>query len=134
MRMSVVCGLVILGSLGCSDDGPAAPTYTRMPFSDASTGAGCTDADDDGYCAANDCDDDDPEVAMLCCVDGAEPTQDCPCVEGTESVWCDPNEVADVDAMQDGVHGVLKCSEGARFCRDMQWSACEGVGWIFEAS
>lgn len=136
MRMWVVCVLSILGALGCSGDDSKAETYAPMRFADASSGSGeCTDADDDGTCAADDCDDNNPDVALLCCVEGADPTESCPCIEGTESVWCNPNEVADRTGMNDeGEHGVFKCSEGARFCRDEQWSACEGVSWVFSPS
>ena len=136
MRMCLVCALVMMGTLGCSGDDSSNTPYApdRDGGRPSTDGNDCTDVDDDGFCAADDCDDNDPDVAELCCVEGGDPMTDCPCIEGTESVWCDPSQVADKRSTQGGVQGVQHCMESAMFCRDQKWSDCEGVGWIFEAS
>ena len=85
----------------------------------------CVDEDDDGFgqsCMRGlDCDDGDPEVTDECrrCV---QPNDNCPCEPGTEPSRCDPD---DIRTTQNGVTGVLVCSEGMRYCRDAVWSECE---------
>lgn len=61
----------------------------------------------------------------------ATPAEGCPCVEGTESIWCDPKEVADVQVEQNGVQGVLHCTEAVRFCTQGSWQACQTISSVF---
>jgi hypothetical protein len=86
----------------------------------------CVDEDGDGfdtgcYAGANrDCDDGDPEITDECfrC---QKPDSGCPCDPGTKPRDCKPDDIQVVG-------GYLSCPDGAMFCRDGKWSACEAIG------
>jgi hypothetical protein len=132
MRMVALGWLLLCGlMLGCGDDG--GPDMDPPPVATRDGGSGsrvCMDEDGDGfgrYCDDGlDCDDEDPEITDECrrC---AQPNKGCPCPLGTRHMTCDPD---DVEAVQDGVKGVLVCTEGARYCRDGAWSDCEII-WMY---
>ncbi|MDH5670859.1 MAG: hypothetical protein OEZ06_01860 [Myxococcales bacterium] len=128
--------LAILAVVGCGGDEKKEPEmFSLGGDADASTtsdGDECVDEDGDGYglrCeAGKDCDDTDPDVLDECfrCF---EPAEGCPCEPGTMPEFCTPEAV---DVIENGVHvGRLVCEEGAFYCRDSQWSACEAVSsWV----
>lgn len=139
MRLSALGLLLWCLASGCGGDDAKSPVYSRPGLSDARVGDSCIDEDGDGYgvgCVlGRDCDDEVWEITDVCyrCSDD-EPAEGCPCEPGTEAVWCPSSEVADqTGAEEGGKHGVLKCTEGARYCRDALWSECTGVSWVFEA-
>jgi hypothetical protein len=132
MRMIALglLGLCLVIGCGGDDDAPPAdegPTTKGDSGTDSRT---CMDEDGDGfgrYCDEGlDCDDDDPDITDECrrC---AKPNKGCPCPEGTRAMQCDPD---DVETVQNGVKGVLVCTEGARYCRDGAWSDCEII-WMY---
>lgn len=139
MKMRLLSLCVFLVAAACSDNSADSSPYVRTTAADAEMGEECIDEDEDGYgigCAlGRDCDDGIFEVTDVCyrCA-GDEPIEGCACTPGTEAVWCPPDEVADRHGeVQGGEEGVLKCSEGARYCRDGLWSECTGIGWVFQA-
>lgn len=130
-RTLCLTGFFVLFGCGGDDGGTEPPASTND--GGTSTGSGrrqCMDEDGDGYgpyCGEGlDCDDDDPEITDECrrC---RVPNKDCPCEPGTKPLTCDPD---DVETTQNGVKGVLVCSEGARYCRDGAWSDCEII-WMY---
>jgi hypothetical protein len=132
MRFGVLAWLGCAVVLGCGggDDGMPEEEAPIATNGDSGTTRDCTDEDGDGfgkYCEeGSDCDDSDPEITDECrrC---ARPNKDCPCESGTKPVECDPK---DVETVQNGVKGVLVCTEGARYCRDGAWSDCEII-WMY---
>jgi hypothetical protein len=128
MRLGAVCCLGLLVALGCSGDdhaGRGAAGGVSLGGSDGGRRFTCIDEDGDGFgsnCASGpDCDDDDPSITDECVRCDRDPTG-CACEPGTPSVSCIPR---DMRVTMNGVTGTLKCSEGARYCREGAWSGCE---------
>lgn len=120
----LVCALLLLVPVACGDSGGDQDAGQFMT-GDEGPRQRCSDMDEDGYdlyCGTMlDCDDEDPEVLDECfqCMTVKE---DCPCEPGTRPIWCNPE---DVQTVQNGVSGVIRCEEGTRYCRDGAWSKCE---------
>lgn len=124
MAKRPLCSLLFLLCAACGDSGGGGSG--DFETGDASLPRQrCVDADEDGYdlyCGASrDCDDEDPNVLDECYRCKTE-NEGCPCDPGTKPIYCDPD---DVHTVQDGVSGIIRCSEGTRYCRDGAWSACE---------
>jgi len=124
--------LIALCVAACGDDaGP--PTISTEPTDDGGTVSRCIDEDGDGAgrrCGKVDCDDNDPDITDEC-LRCNEPSEDCPCDEGTPPELCVPEDLHDTKE----VNGqLLQCVEGARYCHEppglagtFVWSDCEGV-------
>jgi hypothetical protein len=118
---------LLVGALGCGGgSGNHKVDNNVMVPADAGTGMTmCIDMDGDGYgvgCDLGaDCDDNDPSITDQC-TRCETPNKGCPCTPGTMYMNCDP---ADKHITQNGVPGVLVCSQGTRYCRDGAWSDCE---------
>lgn len=111
-RRTWLIGLA-LTLFACESEAPAYVAWANV----------CVDTDRDGFgprCALGpDCDDADPLVHENCrpC---AKPAEGCACESDTPSVDCTlPAELTQ--------KGSLLCNVGTRFCRDGQWTACEGI-------
>ena len=117
MRMIALGWLGLCLVIGCGgDDG--APPDDEVPTTKGDSGTNS----DEGI----DCDDEVPEITDECrrC---AQANEGCPCPSGTRPMQCDPD---DIQTEMNGVKGVLVCTEGARYCRDGAWSACEII-WMY---
>lgn len=124
--LGLAAAALILSFTGCEDDDPAGKPG---PPPDGGNDEECVDEDGDGrgrYCSGGyDCDDSDPTITDECrrC---RWPNEGCPCEPGTEWLSCDPP-----DRPTDG--GVFVCTEGTRYCRDGEWTACEVIGeYVFQ--
>lgn len=115
-RARLVASASLLLLAACGDDRKAAGV--NATWEDV-----CIDLDGDQYgfqCAdGSDCDDSDPALHAGCskC---RKPDDGCACDASQKPLDCSLPLAVDA-------HGALICRTGTRYCRDGQWSACEGV-------
>jgi hypothetical protein len=118
-RARLACALVVLAASAAL----SACSAQRAPGVGQTWEDVCIDGDADGYgfqcTAGSDCDDADPGVHDGC-DNCRKPGDGCACEAGAKPVDCSVTLSVDAD-------GALVCSSGTRYCRDGEWSACEGV-------
>jgi hypothetical protein len=121
--------------VGCGGDDGGGPPVSTNPMGDGGRDDDeCVDEDGDGAgrrCPVFDCNDDDPEITDEC-MRCREPSEDCPCDEGTDAMLCIPDNVGE-QKEEDGL--LLQCFEGQRYCREAVgadedvwvWTDCVGI-------
>lgn len=117
------CGSLSRWALGCLFAWAGCTSSERTATPPDTWEDVCIDPDKDGHgfqCAAGeDCDESDPAIFEGCkaC---SKPAQGCECDENAEPVDCElPKELTP--------NGSLLCRTGTRYCRDGEWSECEGI-------
>jgi hypothetical protein len=106
-------GPVVFMTAACADHAvprPSSRTSCAVDLDGDRYGLGCPLGDD--------CNDQDPSV-QTDCEPCSQPAEGCECATDSEPVRCSTQSLVDSDT--------ILCKTGMRYCRDQQWTACEGV-------